>query len=91
MEDSVAPKVLGIVAIVLGAVGFVFCPVVIAAAGLLCGIIGLVMARNPGDRKLCIVGVVVATIGLVGGVLLGLLVVSRLGSEQDISPFMYSL
>ena len=91
MEESPASKALGIVAIVLGAIGFFFCPLVVALTGLICGIVGFVIAKQPGEKKICTIGIIVGAVGLVGGTILALVLGMPFATSSQVEPLIYAL
>lgn len=69
-EDS-TQKTLAIVAIVLGCVGFICCPIVFGVGGIVCGAIAV---NRPGPHKtLAKTGLIVAIAGTVLGMVVGAL------------------
>ena len=91
MQESKTPKVLGILSIVLGAMGFFPCVAILVLPGLVCGIVGVAIAKDSGHKRLCIIGIIVSVVSFLGDILLWTVLGSYLMGTSSISePFVYT-
>jgi len=67
-RESDAAKTCSVLSIVCGCVAFLLCPPLFGLAGLILGIIGVVLSR---DKSLGIIGIVVSVIGTIVGMIVG--------------------
>lgn len=73
VNTSDSGKTLGVLSIVFGAVGFLFCPIGFGLAGMICGIVGASIGQ---DKTLPTIGIVLSVLSIPIGMALGFLAFS---------------
>ncbi|MEU1132749.1 hypothetical protein ABZ383_23300 [Streptomyces sp. NPDC005900] len=71
-KSGASENVLSIIAIVLGAIGFLFLPIVFGLGGLILAVI----AKFVRHERLSTIALIVGAVGLIGGMILGAIVAS---------------
>ncbi|MFF5719227.1 hypothetical protein [Streptomyces buecherae] len=71
-RSSASENVLSIIAIVLGAIGLLFLPIVFGLGGLVLAII----AKFVRHERLSTIALIVGAVGLIGGMILGAVIAS---------------
>ncbi len=71
-KSGASENVLSIIAIVLGAIGFLFLPIVFGLGGLILALI----AKFARHERLSTIALIVGAVGLIGGMILGAIVAS---------------
>ncbi|CAM5606287.1 hypothetical protein SALBM135S_07200 [Streptomyces alboniger] len=71
-QGGASENVLSIIAIVLGAIGLLFLPIVFGLGGLVLALI----AKFARHERLSTIALIVAAVGLIGGMVLGAIIAS---------------
>jgi hypothetical protein len=69
-KGGASENVLSIIAIVLGAIGFLFLPIVFGLGGLILALI----AKFARHERLSTIALIVGAVGLIGGMILGAII-----------------
>jgi len=72
MTHSSPAKVLGIISIVFGGIGFLLCPILFGLAGVVCGVVGMVLAKDE-PKTLAIIGTCLSAVSIPVGMILGMI------------------
>lgn len=71
-DDSSSQKTLAILAIVFGVIGIACCPILFGVGGIVCGAVAV--KKNGRHRDLAKVGLIIAIVGTVAGMIIGAVV-----------------